>query len=137
MMTRDAYVALLEKRAASDGDVLHESIPPNDSYDVANQEHRKNQEDHRTYLHSVFSNAEAVQTNQSAEVRKLFNNLPSGTSTSNPLLKMARAPFFAAVEAHSNFVKTASPVHREVTFNSFCDELEKIAATRGWNFQAE
>lgn len=128
MTTRDAYVALLEKRATSEGDVLHESIPPNDSYDAANQEHRKNQEDHRTYLHSVFSNAEAVQTNQSAEVKKLFNNIPSGASTSNPLLKVARAPFFAALEAHGNFVKSASPIHREVVFSAFCDELEKIAA---------
>lgn len=137
MTTRDAYVAILEKRAASEGDVLHESISPNDSYDTANQEHRRNQEDHRAYLHSVFSNAGSVQTNQSAEIRKLFNNIPSGASSSNPLIKIARDPFFAALEEHGNLVKAASRVHREVAFSAFCDELQKIAQVKGWDLTHE
>jgi isopentenyldiphosphate isomerase len=131
MTTRDAYVALLEKRATSEGDALHESVPAVDSAQVATQEHNKNQEDHRAYLHTIFSNAGDVQTNQSAEVKKLFNNIPKDAVTSNPLIKVARAPFFSILQTHGNFLKTASPIHAEVAFNAFADELHKISAAKG------
>jgi hypothetical protein len=133
MTTRDAYVAFLEKRATSEEDALHESIPSIDSAQVATQEHNKNQEDHRAYLHTIFSNAGAVQTNQSAEVHKLFSDIPKDAVTSNPLIKVARAPFFAALEAHGKFLKTASAIHAEVAFNAFCDEFYKISAAKGWD----
>lgn len=127
MTVRDAYMAFLEKKAASEGDTLHEAIPPNDSEQTASQEHARNQEDHRAYLHSIFSNADAVQNNQSADIRKLFDNIPKDITSSNPLLKVAfREVFFGALP-NGNFLKTASPVHIEVAFNAFFDELEKIA----------
>lgn len=127
MTTRDAYVALLEKRATSEGDVLHEAIPSNDSAESIDQDHNKNREDHRTYLHSIFSNAEAVQSNQSSELKKLFPGMPSGTTTSNPLIKIAFRQVFIGALGNGNFLKAASPIHIEVAFNAFFDELEKIA----------
>lgn len=127
MTTRDAYVALLEKRATSEGDVLHEAIPSNNSAESIDQEHDKNQEDHRAYLHSIFSNAEAVQSNQSSELKKMFPGMPSGTTTSNPLIKVAFRQIFLDAMDNRNLLKTASPIHIEVAFNAFFDELEKIA----------
>ena len=127
MTTRDDYVALLEKRAASEGDVLTDSIPPNDSAEATTQDHNKNREDNRAYLHSIFSNAAAVQSNQSAELHRLFPNAPSNTTTSNPLIKMAfRTVFFNALD-NGNLLKAASPIHLEVAYDAFVDELEKIA----------
>lgn len=130
MTTRDAYVALLEKRATTEGDVLHEAIPSNNSAESIDQDHDRNRLDHRAYLHSIFSNAEAVQNNQSSELRKLFPGMPSGTTTSNPLIKVAYRSTFFAVLGNGNFLKTASPVHIEVAFNAFFDELTKIAEAR-------
>lgn len=131
MTTRDAYVALLEKRAASEGDVFNESIPPNDSVDSITQDHNKNREDHRAYLHSIFSNAGSVQSNQSAELNRLFPDAPSNTTTSNPLIKMAfRGMFFGALN-NGNLLKAASPIHLEVAYDAFVDELEKIAQVKG------
>lgn len=130
MTTRDAYVALLEKRATSEGDALHEAIPSNDSAESIDQEHNKNREDHRSYLHSIFSNAGAVQSNQSSELKKMFPGMPSGTTTSNPLIKVAFRHIFLSALDTRNLLKTASPVHLEVAFNAFFDELEKIAVTQ-------
>lgn len=127
MNARDVYVDLLNKYASDEGDVLHETIPSNDSAESIDQEHNKNREDHRAYLRSVFSNAEAVQSNQSSELKKMFPGMPSGTTTSNPLIKVAfRQNFLSAIDDR-DFLKTASPVHIEVAFNAFFDELEKIA----------
>ena len=131
MTTRDAYVALLEKRASSEGDALHESVPQVNNEQVAVQELGQNQEDNRAYLHSIFSQAGAVQNNQSAELKKLFPNMPSGTTTRNPLIKVAgRGAFFSLMQNHGKFMKVASPIHREVTFNAFCDELGRIHSSR-------
>lgn len=127
-MTRDSYVALLEKRATTDEDVLHEAIPSNNSAETADIEHNQNREDHRNYLHSIFSNASRVQENQSSELRKLFPGLSNKTVTSNPLIKVAsRQTFITVLQGHGNFLKTAAPLHIEVAFNAFQDELEKIS----------
>lgn len=130
MTTRDAYVALLEKRATSEGDVLHEAIPANNSAESIYTEHGKNQEDHRAYLHSVFSNAGAVQDNQSKEFKKLLPGMPSGTTSSNPLIKVAFRTVFAAALDKGNFLKLASPVHLEVAYDAFVDELQKISSAK-------
>lgn len=121
MFTRDAYVALLEKRATD----TESSVEPNDSAEATAMEYRKNLEDNRQYLHGIFPNAGEVQANQSATIKKLFDNLPSGTIVGTPLLKVARAVFFEAIS--QGHVKTASPIHAELSYRAFCDELEKIA----------
>lgn len=130
MTTRDAYVALLEKRASSEGDVLHEAISSNNSVESIDQEHSKNREDHRAYLHSVFSNAGAVQSNQSSELKKMFPGMPSGATSSNPLIKIAFRPVFFNALDNGNFLKTASPIHIEVAYDAFIDELRKITNAR-------
>lgn len=125
MLTRDSYVALLEKRAA---DAAESSIEPTDSAEATAQEYRKNLEDNRQYLHGVFPNAGEVESNQSATVKKLFNNMPKDTIVGTPLLKVARAIFFEAVQG--GHIKTASPIHAELAYRAFVDELEKIAALK-------
>lgn len=125
MLTRDSYVALLEKRAA---DAAESAIEPTDSAELTTQQYRQNLADNREYLHGAFSNAAAVESNQTASVKKLFNNIPSGAIPGGPLLKVARAIFDEAVEKGK--VKMASPIHAEVAYRSFLDELEKIAALK-------
>lgn len=126
MLTRDSYVALLEKRAA---DTAESSIEPNDSAEATAIEYRKNMEDNRQYLHDIFPNAGEVQANQSATIKKMFDNIPSGAIVGTPLLKVARAVFFEAI--NRGHVKTASPIHAELSYRAFCDELEKIANLAG------
>lgn len=126
MTIRDAYLNLIEKRANSGEDALHEAIPSNNSAESIDQEHNRNREDHRSYLHSVFSNAGAVQNNQSGELRKMFPSMPKDTSSSNPLIKVALRNVFLDSVANRDFSKTASPIHLEVAFNAFVDEIEKI-----------
>lgn len=137
MLTRDSYVALLEKRAEM-YDVYKDpesashaptAVPENDSAASATQEHNKIKEDSRDYLHTLFPNAGAVQENQSAHMKKLFTDLGKDTVIGNPLIKVARAVFFNAVQ-QGDFLKTASPIHVEMAYRSFCDELEKIAAIK-------
>ncbi len=125
MLTRDSYVALLEKRAA---DAAESAIEPTDSAQLTTQQYRENMADSREYLHGAFSQAGAVEGNQSATVKKLFNNIPSGAIVGTPLMKVARAIFDEAVE--KGVIKTASPIHAEVAYRSFIDELEKIAALK-------
>jgi len=137
MLTRDPYVALLEKRAEL-YDVYQDpqsashaptAVPENDSAASTVQEHNRIKEDNRNYLHQIFPNAGAVQENQSAHLKKLFNDIPKDAIISNPLIKVARDLFFGAIQ-HGEFLKTASPIHVEMAYRSFCDELEKIAALK-------
>lgn len=126
MSIRDYYLALIEKTAnAAEGDGEHESIPKPDNIQSATTDHDRIMEDSRYYLHSLFSQAGAVQSNQSAELKKMFS-MPASTITSNPLIKVAfRDAFFNALN-NAPVLKTASSIHREISFNSFIDELEKI-----------
>ncbi len=126
MITRDSYVAFLEKRAA---DAAESAIEPTDSVQLTTQEYRKNREDDRQYLNSIFPNAGEVQSNQSATVKKMFDSIPKDAIVGTPLLKVARAVFFDAV--NSGRIKTASPIHAELVYRSFANELEKIANMGG------
>jgi len=125
MFTRDPYVAILEKRASEDSPQT--SIPENDSAAATIAEYKAIQEDSRQFLHDTFGRAAAVQENQSAEMKKLLPGLDGEKITGNPLLKMA---FHQALIASPNMQKLASPIHLELSFQSFCDELEKIASHR-------
>lgn len=127
MSLRDYYEAWVEKTAnAAEGDSLAEAESPPNNAQSTTADHHRIMEDDRNYLHSIFSQAGAVQSNQSAEIKKMFS-LPHDTVTSHPLIKTAyREIFFEAAE-DVPFLKTASAVHREVAFNAFIDEIEKIA----------
>lgn len=130
MLTRDSYIAILEKRASDET-----SIPLNDSAEATIQEHNRNKEDNRQYLHDVFSNAGEAQSEQGKDVRKLFANATSRTITSNPLLKLAhsknaiRESFFGAFQ-NASILKTAAPIYLELAYSSFNNELEKITSSK-------
>jgi hypothetical protein len=120
MLTRDFYIATLEKRAAEEA--------PNDSQETALSEFASNMKDNRAYLTGIFDNAGAVEKTDSREAGKLF---PGKTEKESGyvFMKVARALFDEAlVNAETNgLLKTASPAYREVAFHAFCEELEKIA----------
>lgn len=123
MLTRDNYIALLEKRAAEETAV--------DSQEMALSERNENRSDSRAQLDKLFANTGAVEKNQSKEVSKLF----PGKSEKEPgpiLMKIAQRAFDQAVlRAEGGVLKTASAEYRAVAFRSFCSELEKIASAHG------
>jgi hypothetical protein len=121
------YTTLLAKMAnAAEGDGTHEAISRPDNVESTTTDHNRIMDDSRSYLHSIFSQASEVQSNQSAELKKMFS-MPHNTVTSNPLIKVAfREVFFQAMD-DANLLKIASSIHQEVAFNAFFDELEKIA----------
>lgn len=126
MITRDAFVAALEKRAFE----APESIPANDSAQATVEQISKNRDDNRDYVHGIFSNAGAVQTQQTEEAKKLFPSTEGTKFSGNLLMKVARNTFFS-VMGQGNFLKTASPMHIELAYTAFTDELEKIATAHG------
>ncbi len=127
MLTRDSYIALLEKRAS-----MESSIPPNDSAAETHEEFKKNQADNREYLHSIFNTAGAAADNMQ-NIKKSFGDLSDKTVIGHPLLKVANREFFFSTMQSNELLKTASPLHIEVAFSAFCDELEKIAALKPQN----
>lgn len=121
MLTRDHYIAVLEKRAAEGFPVPHS----NDSAQTALEEVQDNMGDNRSELKGLFSNASAQQTQASKELNKLF---PSGKrETAAPLLKLAARRALT----ETALLKEASPQYMEVAFRSFERELEKIAVLQG------
>src|ERR1051325_5766123 len=119
VLTRDSYIAALEKRATSD--------LPNymvDNRAVAQEEHRTNQSDSRGQLVELFSNAKNVEKGDSKLMSKLWP-AKGEKDTSNPLIKVARSAFHKAIQ-DTAFFKTASAHYMGVALRSFEDELEKI-----------
>lgn len=119
MITRDYYVALLEKRAM---DYIAEQ--ETDPVKATMNDRSKIVEDTRTQLGTLFDNTSSVQSNQTSEINKLF---PGGHGTKqhgNALIKVARANFFDAVGSR------LSPLYAEQAYRSFCDEIEKIASRK-------
>ncbi len=121
MLTRDAYIAILEKRAHSEFPVPHE----NDSHAAALQEVSSNMSDNRSTLKGLFDNAGAVQTQQGKELNKLFPGKTKKEAV-GPLLKLAAAHAMTQLP----FFKTASPYYIDVALSSFEREVEKIASAR-------
>lgn len=123
MLTRDAYIAILEKRAAEEHFV--------DNQDVAHDEYAANMSDNKDYLKGIFDNAKSVEQQQTKHVGKLFPGKEKKES-GQVLLKVARQLFNEALEnAQGGIIKTAEPYYQEVAFRSFVSELEKIAALKG------
>lgn len=125
MLTRDNYIALLEKRAMDES-----SVPNSDSAETTVSEYDQNRADQSKILHDLFTHAGAVQSDMSATSKRVFAGAEGTKISGHPLLKMAsRNAFKAAVESRS-MLKNASAVQLEVVYNAFKDELEKIAAKR-------
>ena len=118
MLTRDSYIAILEKRASAEDS--------QDNVDVANKEVSSIKSDSRDYLGGLFSRASDVQNNQSKTVSKLFPG-NSKKEYGTVLMKTAHTVFIESMVGRG-LLKTASPAYTEVVFRGFCDELEKIAA---------
>lgn len=123
MLTRDSYVALLQKRAAE----AESSIPDVNSNDDALEDFKKIQTDSREFLHGLFNHASAVESQQSAEAKKIWSGTDGTKVSGNPLMKVAMRQYFQSVLLENGLMKTASPFQKELAFNSFFDELEKIA----------
>lgn len=119
MLTRDHYIAILEKRASDEASSAAE---------IANKEVVDNTKDNRTYLGGLFDNTSSVEKHQTKQVGKLFSGKGVEQEPGGQFLKVARVIFDdAMLSAHKEgLMKTASPAYREVAFHSFCQELEKI-----------
>jgi hypothetical protein len=132
MLTRDTYIALLEKRAMAEmeRDGAPTTIPPNDSREEAMAEASRIKGDNRKYLGELFNNAGEVEREMTSAADKIWGEGIDGErQSSNPFIKMARQIFLAAMD-EAPLLKTASPIHAELAFNSFLDELSKIAALK-------
>lgn len=125
MLTRDNYIALLEKRAMDES-----SVPENDSAKTTVSEYDQNRADQSQILHSLFNQAGSVQSEMTATGKKVFANAEGTKISGHPLLKMASRNAFLAAVQNRNMFKTASAVQLEVAYNAFKDELEKIASKR-------
>ncbi len=124
MLTRDFYIATLEKRAAE--------AAPADSAELAQQQYNATVKDDRAILKEHFDEASAVERQQGQTVGKLFpgNNKGVEKVYGGPLLKVARQIFdecWPQIE-EGMLTKTAAPFYREVVFRSFYNELEKLGA---------
>jgi hypothetical protein len=93
-----------------------------DSAEVAVSDLNRNMSDNRATLTGLFDNADAVASNQSAHVNKLFPDVHGTREYNHPLLKAAKAQFMESVSD-----KDMAPLYKELAFQSFCDEIEKIA----------
>lgn len=126
MRVQDWYIQTLEKRAAEEGVMLDYSI---NNEDVANAEVESNQKDQRSELNPLFANAAQVGKTESSLLRKNFPEAKKAddTMTGNPLVKVAlQATFFDGLR-RTDLLKMASLDYIKVAFESFHDELEKIA----------
>ena len=122
MLTRDHYIALLEKRAADES-----AASSYDGQATAIKEYGENKADNKNYLGGLFDNTGSVEKSQSSLASKLFPGKGEKES-GQVLMKVARALFDdAVVQAPGGFLKTGSPHYQEVAFHSFYEELEKIA----------
>lgn len=99
MLTRDAYITLLEKRSSTE-----EPDYTIDSRQVAQEEHKANLGETAGYLKGLFNEAKGVEKQQSKEIGKLLKH-KGESDTSNPFLKLG---------------------YDFVMFRAFQDELRKL-----------
>ncbi len=123
MLTRDFYIATLEKRAAE--------TTPADSAEMAQQQYDATVKDDRSTLREYFDGAGTVERQQGQAVGKYFPGKHKGVEKvyGGPLLKVARQLFNEVwPQVEDGLMKTASPQYREIVFRSFYNELEKLGA---------
>lgn len=117
MITRDTYIALLEKRASED------------NLQTAMSELSSNRTDSNDRLKKLFDNSSSVEKTDSKHVGKLFPG-KSKKEVGNELMKIARDLFKSAL-TETELLKTSEPAYVEVAFRGFLRELEKIGAWVG------
>lgn len=125
MLTRDPYVAALEKRAFQEWAENEADEKSNWAVNAANREHEKIKSDSRQQLGELFSNAGGLESEATKTVKELFPGAEGDKETSSPFIKVARHCFNS-----TTMLKQASPIYKELVMRSFCDELEKIDAAR-------
>jgi len=122
---REMYINVLEKRAA-------EALAPDygvDSQAVANAEVASNNSDQRTQISGLLNAAKATET---ATTKQVGQPLPiakktTGTTASNPLLKVAMHEAFFAGVRQTELFKTAELEYLRTAFEGFEDEMGKVA----------
>jgi hypothetical protein len=120
MLTRNDYIAILEKKAE---DTVH-----TDSQEAAIKDYESNMSDNRTYLKGLFDQAGAVEKDESKQISKLFPGKEDKES-GHVFLKVARQLFDSAFDAvEVGYVKTSAAPYKEVAFRGFINELEKTGA---------
>ena len=125
---RDMYISVLEKRAAEAS-----SMSPDygkDNQVIANGEVNTNNKDQRTQLGSLFEATKATEKATTTQVNKLLPvaKKTTGTSASNPLLKVAQHGSFFEGVRHTEFFKTAELDYLRTAYRGFQSELSKVAA---------
>ena len=125
MVTRDMYVTMLEKRA-SDGIDIFSGV---DNQEVANKEHASNILDQRSEVSSLFASADKASKDMTSVLAKALPKAKKteGTTSSSTLMKVAMNTAFFDGLRETGLLKTASPEYIRATYNSFNEELGKIA----------
>lgn len=122
---RDMYINVLEKRAMDVGPDYG-----TDNQAIANSEVSANVSDQRAQLSGLLSATKATEkatTKQVGQLLPIAKKTP-GTSSSNPLLKVAvHKAFFSGVR-QTGLLKTASPEYLRTAFRGFEDEINKMAS---------
>lgn len=121
MLTRDSYIAILEKRA-------EEEKKPVDNVEDADKAKASIFSEDRSYLGHLFDGTGEVEKSQTQLMNRLFPG-SSKKESGTPLIKTAHDIFTQAVFGHE-LLKHASPAYLEVAYRGFCNELEKIAAIK-------
>lgn len=113
LTVRDAYIALLEKTAATE-----------DSSRVALQEYVSNQADQRNELISLLDHATSAEKTDAMLVKSVFRG-SNAYESGNPLLKVAEG---ITRDIITNTIDKRAPAHfKEAMVASFSRELDKIA----------
>jgi hypothetical protein len=124
MLRRDDYIKMLEKRASDfDGGVTGPTYDHDvDSAAVANSEHRKNLNDSRNTLGTLFANMGEAQRVETRFANKWFPSDRYKKDTSSPLVKVAMSAL-----SQSQVFGSYAPHLQAVALRGFTEELEKIA----------
>lgn len=126
---RDMYISVLEKRAA-------EAVAPDygvDSQAVANKEVASNSGDQRAQLGGLLNAAKATEAATTKQVGQLLPiaKKTTGTTSSNPLLKVAMHEAFFTGVRQTDLLKTAELEYLRTAYRGFEDEMSKLAGQVG------
>lgn len=122
------YIRVLEKRGA-------EAAAPDygvDSQVIANREVAANNGDQRAQIGDLLNAAKATEkatTKQLGQLLPIAKKTP-GTTTSNPLLKVAMHEAFFTGVRQTDFLKTAELEYLRATYRGFENEMSKMAGVQ-------
>lgn len=129
---RDMYIGVLEKRAA-------EALAPDyrvDNQVVANGEVGANNKDQRTQVSGLFNASKGTETATTKQVGQLLPiaKKTTGTTASNPLLKVAMHEAFFSGVRQTDLLKTAELGYLRNAYQGFEDEMGKLALSKEAGF---